>query len=190
MPLLELMWAPSASSQSHFATDSESVCLGVEPHPVFVWVCVEVAVLSIWGTLSDERSGLSLVSQSFVVQSHVSIYRIQYIYKSYKILNIQYVQGLCQSRLSTADYALFLVAFATNLLLGLAETLETVYWLQWGLLWRGQEPLVNKLNFVFFTDSVSELYGQRFYNAKSVTSRGDRVGLPKGRKVATSNCVK
>jgi hypothetical protein len=25
-----------------------------------------------------------------------------------------YIQGLCQSRLSTADYALFLVAFATT----------------------------------------------------------------------------
>jgi hypothetical protein len=70
---------------------------------------VKITVLSIWGALSDDRSGLSLVSQSFVVQSLVRIY-IQYIYKSYKILNIQYV---CQSRLSTADYALFLVAFAT-----------------------------------------------------------------------------
>jgi hypothetical protein len=39
--------------------------------------------------------------------------------------------------------------------------LATVYWLRWGLLWRWQEPLVNKLNFVFFADSVSELYGQR-----------------------------
>jgi hypothetical protein len=46
---------------------------------------------------------------------------------------------------------------------GLPETLATVYWLQWGLLWRGQEPLVNKLNFVFFTHSVSELYWQRIY---------------------------
>jgi hypothetical protein len=37
-----------------------------------------------------------------------------------------------------------------------------MYWLQWGLLWRGQESLINKLNFVFFfTNSVSELYGQR-----------------------------
>jgi hypothetical protein len=29
--------------------------------------------------------------------------------------------------------------------------------------WAGQEPLVNKLNFVFVTDSVSELYGKRLY---------------------------
>jgi hypothetical protein len=29
---------------------------------------------------------------------------------------------------------------------------------------RRQEALVVRLNFVFFTDSVSELYGQRMYN--------------------------
>jgi hypothetical protein len=34
-----------------------------------------------------------------------------------KMVYIQYVQGLCQSRLSTADYALFLVAFATTAVL-------------------------------------------------------------------------
>jgi hypothetical protein len=33
---------------------------------------------------------------------------------TYEVLNIHYVQGICQSRLSTADYALFLVAFATT----------------------------------------------------------------------------
>jgi hypothetical protein len=33
----------------------------------------------------------------------------------YKVINmLQYVQGLCQSRLSTADYALFLVASAVT----------------------------------------------------------------------------
>jgi hypothetical protein len=32
-----------------------------------------------------------------------------------------------------------------------------------GLLWRGQEPIVNKLNFVFLTNSVSEKYWQRLY---------------------------
>jgi hypothetical protein len=29
--------------------------------------------------------------------------------------------------------------------------------------WTGQDSLVNKLNFVFFTDSVGELYGKRLY---------------------------
>jgi hypothetical protein len=28
---------------------------------------------------------------------------------------------------------------------------------------KGKEPLVNKLNYVFFTDAVSELYGKRVY---------------------------
>jgi hypothetical protein len=50
-----------------------------------------------------------------------------------------------------------------QLLSGLAETLATVYWLRVELLRRGQEALVVRLNFVFFTDSVSELYGQRMY---------------------------
>jgi hypothetical protein len=33
------------------------------------------------------------------------------------VFNVQYLQGLCQSRLSTADYALLLVAFATTAVL-------------------------------------------------------------------------
>jgi hypothetical protein len=41
--------------------------------------------------------------------------------------------------------------------------LATVYWLRRELLRRGQEALVVRLNFVFFTDSVAELYGQRMY---------------------------
>jgi hypothetical protein len=36
-------------------------------------------------------------------------------------------------------------------------------WLRRELLRRGQEPLVVRLNFVFFTDWVSELYGQRMH---------------------------
>jgi hypothetical protein len=46
-------------------TVSQSVCLGVEPQ------LVKVAILSIWGALSDERSGLSFVNHS---QPIVSIY--------------------------------------------------------------------------------------------------------------------
>jgi hypothetical protein len=38
-----------------------------------------------------------------------------------------------------------------------------VYWLRRELLRRGQEALLERMNFVFFTDSVSELYGQRMY---------------------------
>jgi hypothetical protein len=48
-----------------------------------------------------------------------------------------------------------------QLLAGLTEMLATVYRLRRELLRRGQEALVVRLNFVFFTDSVSELYRQR-----------------------------
>jgi hypothetical protein len=50
-----------------------------------------------------------------------------------------------------------------QLLAGLAETVATVHLLLRELHRRGQEALVVRLNFVFFTDSVSELYGQRMY---------------------------
>jgi hypothetical protein len=50
-----------------------------------------------------------------------------------------------------------------QLVSGLAETLATVYWPRRELLRRGQEALVVRLNFVSFTDSVSERYGQRMY---------------------------
>jgi hypothetical protein len=48
-------------------TVSQSVCLGVEPHlglmtRYLFWM--KVTVLSMWGALSDKRSGLSFVSQS------------------------------------------------------------------------------------------------------------------------------
>jgi hypothetical protein len=33
--------------------------------------------------------------------------------KTYQLMYVQYIQGLCQSRLSTDDYALFLEASAT-----------------------------------------------------------------------------
>jgi hypothetical protein len=37
------------------------------------------------------------------------------------------------------------------------------------LLGRGQEALFVRLNFVFFTDSVSELYGQRMWLATQIS---------------------
>jgi hypothetical protein len=50
-----------------------------------------------------------------------------------------------------------------QLLSGLEETLATVYWLRRELLRSGEEALFVRLNFIFFTDSLSELYGQRMY---------------------------
>jgi hypothetical protein len=54
-------------SQSYITTDSQSVCLGVEPNlglltrDIFFFF-LKVTVLSFGGALSDERSGLSFVS--------------------------------------------------------------------------------------------------------------------------------
>jgi hypothetical protein len=47
-------------------TVSQSVCLGVEPQLELMtrFFFNEVTVLSMWGALSDERSGLSFVSRS------------------------------------------------------------------------------------------------------------------------------
>jgi hypothetical protein len=57
----------------------------------------------IWGALSDERTGLSF-----------TMYNVQYIYILHPItwMYIQYIQGLYQSTLSTADHVLSLVASA------------------------------------------------------------------------------
>jgi hypothetical protein len=53
---------------------------------IFIFI-VKVTVLSVWDALSDERSGLSLVSQVVGSRSLVSIY-IQTIYLQQLIKNI------------------------------------------------------------------------------------------------------
>jgi hypothetical protein len=69
-----------SQSQSHVMTDGQSVrCLDVEPLLVLMTRCLlllTITVESFWGTFSDERSGLSIVSQSL----HFSVI-CQYIYK-------------------------------------------------------------------------------------------------------------
>jgi hypothetical protein len=47
-------------SQTHIATDGQSVSVGVEPRP-YIYYSLTVTVLSLWGALSDERTGLSFV---------------------------------------------------------------------------------------------------------------------------------
>jgi hypothetical protein len=68
------------------------------------------------GSHSDERTGLSFVR--VIVCSNTSFIRIYKVFTYYMLdkieIHIQYIQGLCQSRFSTADYALFLVASATR----------------------------------------------------------------------------
>jgi hypothetical protein len=66
--------------------------------------------------LSDERMGLLFVrviicsNMSFVISYKIFIFYMIYMFK----IHMQYMQGLCQSGLRTADYALFLVASATT----------------------------------------------------------------------------
>jgi hypothetical protein len=64
------------------------------------------------GALSDDRTGLSFVK--VIVYSNTSCHNVQDIYilhiiHANKCMYIQYIQDLCQSGLSTADYALFVV---------------------------------------------------------------------------------
>jgi hypothetical protein len=75
-PSLKLLTQVKVTLQLTF---SQLVCLGVEPHLglmtryFFYLFFVKVAVLSIWGALSDERTGLSFVSQSLEV-GRLSVY--------------------------------------------------------------------------------------------------------------------
>jgi hypothetical protein len=64
-----------SQSQSYFTTDGQSVRLGVEPNlglltrEIFFFLKLQSCLN--WGALSDERSGLSVVSQSTVVSQYL-----------------------------------------------------------------------------------------------------------------------
>jgi hypothetical protein len=57
-------------SQSHIATDGQSVSLGVVPH------CLTFTVLFFWGALSRERTGLSFVHAAGPCQRSLSQVRV------------------------------------------------------------------------------------------------------------------
>jgi hypothetical protein len=70
-----------------------------------------------WGALSDERTGLSFARVTISSNKYVvSMYNLHFT------CYIQHIQGLCQSRLSTADYALSLVAPATTAVYSLEQS--------------------------------------------------------------------
>jgi hypothetical protein len=79
--------------------------------------CLKVAVLSLWGALSDERSGLSLVSHC---QQYLFI--VKFFFLSFHffvcVLHVThvyiYIQDLSQPRLSTADHAPSFVVYVTT----------------------------------------------------------------------------
>jgi hypothetical protein len=72
------------------------------PHVIF---CLKVAVLSLWGALSDERSGLSPVSYFQQCLVHCQRFNIIYIVHVTCFKYMQYIIDLSQHRLSTADHA-------------------------------------------------------------------------------------
>jgi hypothetical protein len=98
-------------SQSFVTTDGQSASLSWYKAPTWglrpdLYFCQTVGGLLMWGVLSDERTGLSFAS--VIVSSNkpvVSMYNLHFT-----CMYIQHIQGLCQSRLSTADHALSLVA--------------------------------------------------------------------------------
>jgi hypothetical protein len=54
----------TTQSQRHVTTDDQSVCLDVVVLMPRCLYCLTITVVTLWGALSDERSGLSIVSQS------------------------------------------------------------------------------------------------------------------------------
>jgi hypothetical protein len=74
------------------------------PRPDVI-ICLNVAVLSLWGALSDERSGLSPVSHCQQCLVHCQRFNIIYIVHVTCFKYIQYILDLSQHRLSTADHA-------------------------------------------------------------------------------------
>jgi hypothetical protein len=81
--------------------------------PDIIFFCLKVAVLSLWGALSDERSGLSPVGHCQQYLVHCQKCNIIYIVHVTCFMYIQYILGLCQHRLSTADHATASVAYTT-----------------------------------------------------------------------------
>jgi hypothetical protein len=67
--------------------------------------CLKFVVLSLWGALSDERTGLSPASHCQQYLVHSQKFNINYIVHVTCFMYMQYILDLCQHRLSTADHA-------------------------------------------------------------------------------------
>jgi hypothetical protein len=108
--------------QSYVTTDGQSASLSCNKAPILglrpdLHYYLTVAGLLIWA-LSLMRGRVCHLpeSQSAVVSllSACTIYILHVIKRMYMCMYIQYVQGLCQSKLSTVNHALLLVAPATT----------------------------------------------------------------------------
>jgi hypothetical protein len=96
-----------ADSDYYVTTDGQSASRSGNKAPIWglrpdLYYCQTVAGLLMWGSLSNERTGLSFAR---VTPS-----------SNKSLVSIQHIEGLCQSRISTADRALSLVAPATTAL--------------------------------------------------------------------------
>jgi hypothetical protein len=96
--------AKLSQSQSHIATEGQSVCLS--------W-CRKLLSCSCGGALSDERTGLSFVRVTVSNISQLSICTIIYIFLPNVCIYSIYKTS-CQSRLSTADYGPISSSFPYN----------------------------------------------------------------------------
>jgi hypothetical protein len=111
----------SKSKSKFLTTDGQSASLSWNKASIWglrpdLYYCLTIAGLLMWGALSDERTGLSFIRVTVSSsKSVVSMYNLHFTcYWMYVYMYIQYVQGLGQSRLSTGDHALLLVAPATT----------------------------------------------------------------------------
>jgi hypothetical protein len=67
--------------------------------------CRKVSVLSLWGALSGEKSGLSPVGHCYQCLVHCQRFNIINIVHVTCFMYMRYILDLCQHRLSTADHA-------------------------------------------------------------------------------------
>jgi hypothetical protein len=101
---ITLAQRPKSKSESKSCYDWRSVLVSSSlwslwPDIIF-WL--KVAVLSLWGALSDERSGLSPVSHCHQCLVHCQRFNIIYIVHVTCFKYMQYILDLWQHRLSTA----------------------------------------------------------------------------------------
>jgi hypothetical protein len=95
-----------SQSQTYVKTDDQSASLSWNKAPIWglrpdFHYLQTIGGLLIWGALSDDRTGLS-----FTMNNMYNTFTFTCYY-----LNV-YIQGLCQSRLSTANHILSVVASA------------------------------------------------------------------------------
>jgi hypothetical protein len=112
-----------SKSKSHYnwRSVSQSVChsikstlrLVIKYYFLSEGCFLKFAVLSLRGTLSDERSGLSFVFFTLVIYQYLHLtFTLHEFYSS--VIYIVYIFSFIQSRLSTADYTL-LVIISSNI---------------------------------------------------------------------------